>query len=219
VGIEQRSPERKGEYWDNFYQSRQDSEPPSQFAAFIAQEARGAHIVEVGCGSGRDSIFFARYDHYVTGVDASAEAIRVCNERKRILGLENASFVQASVESETFVDIIASTRLRSHAHSICLYGRFFLHAITDDEQQGLLSAAKDTLTSQDLLAFEYRTVRDKNLEKATAPHFRRYITPTEFSREALGYGFHTEYAVEGFGFSKYRQDDAYVARCILRKSE
>ena len=54
----------KNEYWNHFYASRDALKlsAPSQFAAFAAQEAGDAHlIIEVGCGTGRDSLFFARH--------------------------------------------------------------------------------------------------------------------------------------------------------------
>ena len=38
-----------------------------------------------------------------------------------------------------------------------------------------------------------------------------------FEARALGRGFDVVYSVEGFGFAKYRQDDAYVARTIFRR--
>jgi hypothetical protein len=51
----------------------------------------------------------------------------------------------------------------------------------------------------------------------TQAHFRRFVTPAAFQASALGRGFDVEYAVEGFGFAKYKQDDAYVARTLFLK--
>ena len=71
-------PEEKGEYWNQYYASREVMKlsAPSQFAAFAAQEAGDAHlIIEVGCGNGRDSLFFARHGFQVVAIDGSTAAI------------------------------------------------------------------------------------------------------------------------------------------------
>ena len=54
-----------------------------------------------------------------------------------------------------------------------------------------------------------------NLKKETSDHYRRYIVPTDLINKALKIGFDLSYLVEGFGFAKYRSDDAYVARVIF----
>jgi hypothetical protein len=62
---------------------------------------------------------------------------------------------------------------------------------------------------------EYRTVRDVRQAKVTGQHYRRFIDPAAFQLRAAQHAFSVQYAVEGFGFAKYEQDDAYVARCLL----
>jgi hypothetical protein len=49
----------------------------------------------------------------------------------------------------------------------------------------------------------------------TQQHYRRFVSPATFQARALGRGFEVVYAVEGFGFAKYRLDDAYEARAIF----
>ena len=70
----------------------------------------------------------------------------------------------------------------------------------------------------DVLAVEYRTIRDQVGAKETETHFRRFVLPATFQARALERGFEVTYAVEGFGFAKYRHDDAYVARTLFRRS-
>ena len=79
--------------------------------------------------------------------------------------------------------------------------------------------ASDLTDPGDLLAVEYRTIRDLRGPKVTASHYRRYILPAAFEARALGRGFDVIYAVEGFGFAKYKEDDAYVARTIFRRHD
>jgi len=62
---------------------------------------------------------------------------------------------------------------------------------------------------------EYRTVRDLRHAKTTVSHYRRFMDPVVFALAAEHHNFHVRYAIEGFGYAKYMQDDAYVARCVL----
>jgi cyclopropane fatty-acyl-phospholipid synthase-like methyltransferase len=205
--------ERTG-YWDAYYgQQHSQARPlPSQFATFVAGELEGRQrVVEFGCGSGRDSIFFASYGHDVTGVDGSAAAVENCRALSEALGVQ-ATFVNAMVDDESL-----ARRLGSGSGPLAVYARFFVHAITDEEEETFLDLVAEVTSPGDLLAVEYRTVRDQSGVKVTGAHFRRFVTPATFQARALGRGFEVAYAVEGFGFAKYRQDDAYVAREIFTR--
>jgi SAM-dependent methyltransferase len=201
-------------YWEEYYSAR--SAPvrrlPSQFATFVAGELDRPHrVIELGCGDGRDALFFASYGHEVVGVDASHAAIEVCRRAASALG-EAAQFVVSRIEEP---DLAA--RVRGAGGPRVVYARFFLHAITEPEEETLLDLASAIAGAGDLLAVEYRTVRDSSGAKVTAKHYRRFVLPASFEARALARGFDVVYAVEGFGFAKYRQDDAYVARTLFRK--
>ena len=202
------------DYWDDYYAARATSvrRLPSQFATFVAGELEGRHrVIELGCGDGRDAMFFANYGHEVVGVDASHTAIEACRSLATALG-ETASFITARIEEP---DLAA--RIRGDDGPRLVYARFFLHAITEAEEETLLDLAAGIAGPGDLLAVEYRTVRDSSGAKVTATHFRRFVLPAAFEARALARGFDVIYSVEGFGFAKYRQDDAYVARTLFRR--
>lgn len=204
---------RRG-YWDEYYTARADARRPlpSQFATFVANELDGPRrVIELGCGTGRDSVFFALYGHDVTGVDGSPAAVRACQALNDALGL-SATFVAANIDDPALADQLAGgngPRL--------VYARFFVHAITDAEEESLLDLAAKITDPGDLLAVEYRTLRDASGAKVTEQHYRRFVTPARFDARALMKGFDAVYNVEGFGFAKYKQDDAYVARAIFTK--
>jgi SAM-dependent methyltransferase len=200
-------------YWDEYYQARASRvrRLPSQFATFVAGELDRPHrVIELGCGDGRDSMFFASYGHQVIGVDASPVAVEACRELAAALG-EDATFVVSRIDAPDLPD-----RIRGIGPT-AVYARFFLHAITEEEEAVLLDLAAAITEPGDLLAVEYRTIRDASGIKVTGTHYRRFVLPAAFEARALGRGFEVIYSVEGFGFAKYRQDDAYVARTILRR--
>ena len=201
-------------YWDRYYARPAGAQRqlPSQFATFVAGELGGPRrVIEFGCGSGRDSLFFASHGHDVTGVDGSESAVEGCRALAEQLG-EAASFVHARIDDPDLVN-----QLKGPDAPLALYARFFVHAITDDEERAFLDLTAELTRPGDLLAVEYRTVRDARGAKVTEGHFRRFVTPSTFEARALSRGFDVTYAVEGFGFAKYGEDDAYVARELFTK--
>ena len=201
-------------YWDDFYAAAADDRIPlpSQFAVFVAGELTEPHrVVEFGCGTGRDAIFFAGRGHEVIGVDASPQAVKTSEARARNAGVD-ATFLTARVDDEQLAPQLASSEL-----PLVVYARFFVHAITDAEEQAFLDLSAALTKPGDRLAVEYRTTRDLSGAKVTQQHFRRFVSPPRFQARALGRGFDVEYAVEGFGFAKYQLDDAYVARAVFAK--
>lgn len=207
--------EHRSDYWDEYYATRATTRRPlpSQFATFVAGELDRPHrIIELGCGNGRDSIFFSSYGHDVTGVDGSAAAVKACTDLAAALG-ESATFIQSAIDAPGLAE-----RLRRVEGPHVLYARFFVHAITDGEEQRFLDLAAAVTTPGDMLAVEYRTVRDQVGAKETETHYRRFVLPATFQARALGRGFEVTYAVEGYGFAKYRHDDAYVARTLFQRA-
>ena len=206
--------EHRSDYWDEYYAARATTRRPlpSQFATFVAGELdRPHHVIELGCGNGRDSIFFSSFGHEVTGVDGSASAVKACSDLASALG-ESATFLQSAIDDPGLAE-----RLRKVEGPHALYARFFIHAITDEEEQSFLDLAAAVTSPGDLLAVEYRTIRDQVGAKETEAHYRRFVLPATFQARALERGFEVTYAIEGFGFAKYRHDDAYVARTLFRR--
>jgi cyclopropane fatty-acyl-phospholipid synthase-like methyltransferase len=204
-------------YWDDYYASRSSvARPlPSQFVTFVAGELTGqCRVVELGCGNGRDSIFFASYGHDVTGVDGSESAVKGCQTLAEALGVE-ARFLHSSIDDPELPGRLG--RAGEHDGQLVIYARFFVHAITDEEEKDFFALATQLTSPGDVLAVEYRTVRDQSGAKVTDAHYRRFVAPSSFQANALASGFEVTYAAEGFGFAKYKQDDAYCARELFTR--
>lgn len=208
------------QHWESFYQiqSTQPS-PPSQFSAFIASEyIKRSQVFDFGCGNGRDSFFLANFALSVCGIDGSSEAIKICSGKRLNQDTSAVQFINSKIEVAGLYDILLA--LRDETAPLLIYSRFFLHAITDEQEESFFSLANKLCTNKaDRIALEFRTVRDRDLPKQTAKHFRRYIDPVNVITRAVAKGFTVEYFVEGFGFAKYLADDAYVARIILGRNK
>lgn len=216
---EQQEEEAKAQYWDSYYATRNFAKIaiPSQFAVFVAQEiSPDSLVIDVGCGNGRDSVFFATQAHRVLGLDGSSAAIEACRTVAAVAGAEHATFEAVGVTDPGFESILSQAVARAE-EQVVVYARFFLHAITDEAQAAMIASVASALRPGDLFSVEYRTTKDAALAKETAEHYRRYIDPAQLIVDVASQGFCVTYAVEGFGFAKYHQDDAHVARAIFRR--
>ena len=206
-------------YWNTYYKGRETNsapEIPSQFAAFIAGEFNqtGTGIIEFGCGNGRDTVFFASHGVSTIGIDSSSTAIANCKKKAH----SNATFLCLDVEDED-ESIIEEIGKVAKIDTSIVYARFFLHALEEAVQAKFMKLAHTICGKNGHLALEFRTNRDSGLAKATAGHFRRYIDPMAFLHQAEYFGFQIKYFVEGFGYAKFKIDDAHVARFILSRNE
>lgn len=207
-------------YWNSYYsrQTIKDLSVPSQFGAFVANEFKLARaVVDVACGSGRDTFFFARHFETVLGIDQSDSAIESCRDIRQTHGISNAGFEVVSAVQAAFVETVRALKSKKGEGQIVVYARFFLHAITEEEEGRFFDNVAVALDPDDVLALEYRTVRDASNVKSTPDHFRRFVQPAQVLSSMNARGFCVDYSVEGFGLAKYRQDDAYVARSLHRK--
>ena len=205
----------KKDYWDNYYREQSDSIRlrPSQFAVFVANELSGRNnIIDFGCGNGRDSLYFAHLGHAVIGVDASREAIVKCRKSAGHHNL-NVEFLCENAES---IDTRQAFNLQGEP--LVVYARFFLHALTEAEEDLFFEKIRKIGNEEVTLCLEFRTVKDAGNKKETPNHFRRFLNPYKTLAKLLFGGFSLEYYVEGFGYAKYKDDDAYVARIIASKT-
>ena len=123
------------------------------------------------------------------------------------------SFINSDV---THLAEMISPLLEGAPKPVMLYSRFLIHSLTSDQEVSLIQNVGAVLRkTSGIFIAEFRTVKDSNLRKETAPHFRRFVDPTRFLERCKQYDLKSRYFVEGTGFAKYRNDDAHVARIIL----
>ncbi|MCI1001772.1 class I SAM-dependent methyltransferase [Ochrobactrum sp. C6C9] len=202
----------QSEYWDQFYTNVDTSSPiyPSQFAAFALGEASFAtKVIEFGCGNGRDAEFFASQGKDVLAFDASEVAINLCQSRNC---RDNILFRKFAIGDPLEEGLFGSTETKT-----LLYARFFLHAITDEQERQFVSLASDILKEGSVLALEYRCSGDEENNKIFGNHYRRYIRHEDLCQYISENGFEILYEIIGKGLAKYKSEDALVGRCIAAK--
>jgi tellurite methyltransferase len=196
-------------HWQQFYRKSVAARLriPSQFAVFVASEfPHLTSLIEYGCGTGRDTEFFADLGFKVLAFDSCPSAIEMCKEHRQT-SAEYVCCDAASSLDQALSFVGASDKL-------LVYARFFLHAITLETQQQCLSALAASLPAGSAIALEYRTTQDEQLNKAFGSHYRRYIDHDVFQQYMQQLGFALYYEVTGFGMAKYRAEDAHVGRYV-----
>ena len=217
--MEDKNIRETSEYWNKYYNNKKTPLLPSQFSVFVlGDKPKIDIIIDIGCGNGRDTFFFAERGIQCLGIDGSEAAINNCIELAHTKKIENANFLNANVSDLDLIGKVSAYLSGFDDHkNILIYSRFFIHAISDYEEEVLISTMSNILKNKSgTVALEFRTQRDQFQVKITSEHFRRYIDPVGFFSRVEKKGFVVEYFVEGFGMAKYKSDDAHVARFFLK---
>jgi hypothetical protein len=207
-------------HWSQFYRDHAPDRA-SRFAEFVADrfESPGA-IVEFGCGSGRDGIYFATRGWATFSCDRSPEAIARADEVLRASGGLPARFetVDASSAGDIRGYLDSHAEALAGANPLVIYLRFFLHAIDEPAQDTLLDALTTALSRDFYLCAEFRTVADRDLAKHHGLHYRRYIDHEQLAvRLRARWGFEIEYVDAGQGLSPYDGEDPHLARIVASR--
>ena len=166
-------------YWDTYYKSNKKIKE-SSFARFVIKKIdKNSEIIDIGCGNGRDSFFFSKNDLKVTAIDISKNAIK----NNSLKSNKNLKFLKFDIEKNTMskkFDVI--------------YCRFFIHAISEKNEDKLIAFIKKIKKRNTLAFFEFRNHKDKIFQKKKIRkhndviefekgHFRRIIDPKKFIKK------------------------------------
>lgn len=204
------------EYWEKYYAELGSTEQPSDFARFCAKRYKKEYgtIFDIGCGNGRDTLFFSSQLIPSAGVEQCNIAIEKNEARKIALGL-NSIFYQGDFSACNY------DSLAEGAYAI--YSRFTLHAISYEEEKKLFLHLNN---GQNLkyLFIEARSIKDGlygqgkevGLHEFVTSHYRRFIDP-EVLRSKLSINFDIEYFEESQGFAKTSTEDPCLIRVIAKR--
>lgn len=197
------------EYWDSYYEHIGGNIfDPSRFAEFVLKYINHDEIVlDIGCGNGRDSIFFACNGIKTIAVDQSEIAIKNLNEKRiedlkaYVLDLKNLKSLDETIN-----------------HAYC---RFVLHAIPMEIENCVIEWVKNNIGGYFFI--EVRSDKDELFNKP-ASHYRNFHNFTEFVEKLIKSGFDLVYAEESRGFSPYfegyniheNEKDPVIIRIIVK---
>lgn len=81
-----------------FYQRTINYDMTSVYNPFIEQIVEGGHILDAGCGPGRDSLYFIKTGYKVTSIDASDEMVKIASK------LTNQSVIKMRFQDMNFIN-------------------------------------------------------------------------------------------------------------------
>ena len=205
---------RDSMYWNEFYRKHKEFSPSLFAQSLVDKLEEGKYLLELGCGNGRDSLFFANNGVYVTAIDASEPAISYLKDSK---AHENMLFICD--------DFVKSEPIYQRQYDY-IYSRFTLHAISEREEHRLLNNVTKALKANGKLFIEARSIHDEifgmgqMVEKNAYiynDHFRRFIDMDELKSKLVERGFSILYAEESDEFSPTEDSKPMLIRMIATK--
>lgn len=192
-------------YWDKFYTANGVVHKPSSFARHVDDKyvEAGKKLLELGCGNGRDAIFFAEKGKKVSALDLSAQTIQELTAMK----VKNAEFYNQDF-----------SQLSNFVNFDYVYSRFTMHSIDDESERVVLQQLPNVLRSGGLFLLEARSLKDENLSKTFGTdHFRRYLDYEATIDKIERLNFKVLEKVESQGLSPYKDENPYLMRIIAEK--
>lgn len=201
------------QYWTSFYKDQPDPFPPSLFAEYVMRFVQPhARLCELGCGNGRDSIFFAKKNLFVTAIDHVESEIQFLNEKY----------------SSAFLNFVCKDFTKMEDVSVLfdyIYCRFSLHAINMEDEKKVLQWIIHNLVDGGYVFFESRSVHDTILTSGIrlsvnenfTDHYRRYIDMDQICENLKTLGFSIVEALESDEFAPYKNERPMIIRVTAQK--
>ena len=203
---------RNLEYLNKFYK-RFKIQQQSKFALFVYKKLiklkKKFNMIDVGCGNGRDTIFFIKKKIDIIGLDQS-------NVIKKNKNFFKKNFVKKN---------ICSKNLNFKKKFDVLYARFFVHAINVTEQENFFKNVKKIIKKKGLIFLEFRTIKDPLINKGFKiskyerydDHYRRFIDPKEFKNKMRKMSYRIIYFKTSNKYAVYQNQRPHICRVILKK--
>ncbi|MBO5032039.1 MAG: adenylyl-sulfate kinase [Lachnospiraceae bacterium] len=207
--------DRDAQYWNAYYGTKNAPQEPSLFAQWILSRIKsGKNILDIGCGNGRDSLFFQSKGLNVTAIDASERVIKDLKEKTKG---SNIYFICD--------DFVCSSAIYAGQYDYC-YSRFSLHAINEKQEKEVLENVYKVLKQGGEFFIEVRSVNDELYGKGKKVgtdsyfydgHFRRFIRKSCLLESLRNVGFTITYENEARGFAPFGESDPPIIRIIAMK--
>ena len=199
-------------YWNEYYKSDNAPRQPSDFAEFSVKYMKpDKKLIDLGCGNGRDSIYFCVNGSKVTAVDSSINAIESIDKSLPIFAVCD--------------DFVTAKALFCVDYDYC-YARWSIHSISQPQQNELFQNVYKALKEGGLFFIEARTVNDSKYVQGEKlgineyffdDHYRRFIDPDLFKTQLETTGFEIIYIEESDGFSVVNDNTPALVRIVAEK--
>jgi len=180
------------EYWNNYYSIKNSPFENSLFSKFVLDKLEHSKsLIDIGCGNGRDSLFFSKNKIKTLGIDFSKSAIKNLKQYSN----KNLEFNKIDIAS-------INTQLidRYFDYGYC---RFLLHSLDEDTEMQLFLWLSKYI--KDSIFIETRIDKDLENEKFQN-HYRRSINSEKLYKLIENFNFEIIYSKISNKFSPYNQN-------------
>ncbi len=208
--------DRDTDYWNEYYsQKLEELQKPSDFAISIKKYLQsGKKIMDIGCGNGRDSLYFEKNGLKVVGVDASSTAI------------DRLNAMQIGTNSMFVCDDFVTCRALYQSQYDYFYSRWTMHAISERQEDELLNNISNSIKKGGLLFIEARSINDELFGKGNRiseteyifnDHYRRFLDKSVLADKLKQSGYKIIEELESDEFSKNDKSSPTLIRLIAKK--
>lgn len=173
---------------------------------------RQSHLLEIGCGVGSESQFFADRGHDVLATDISEVVLE-----------QDRQYYKDSAVSFAMIDVSKPLPYDDSSFQV-IFSHLALHYYADEVTRAIFTELHRTLEAGGILAFACKSTKDakyglgEELEKdmflANGKHLRHFFT-IEYVRSLLGDDY--EILLLDEVMEHYSKDVSGLVRCIARK--
>jgi tellurite methyltransferase len=204
-------------YWENYYKKQNERLKPSLFAHYVVENVANPNnaLVELGCGNGRDAVYFANEGLQVLAADQCAAEIKFLQFRYE--KLKNLIFQAADFSN-----------LSDNQNFDIVYSRFTLHSVSKEQEMRTLAWAHRNLKAGGYFCIEVRGQQNEIYQLGEKVendqdayvfnnHYRRFLSFDKLCGDLKALGFRIEYAAEKKGFAPFAGKDETYIRIIAKK--
>jgi cyclopropane fatty-acyl-phospholipid synthase-like methyltransferase len=194
-------------HWNNFYK-KFSLQKESNFAKFVIKNIKkNKTLIDIGCGNGRDTLFFIKKNIKVLGVDKSITAI---SRNKNQQNFKNINILKNYKKIKQKFDYV--------------YARFFIHTINKDEEIVFLKIMRYLSKNNSTVYLEFRTDKDPLIKKGLKVsenerihgHYRRFINVKNFCQNLEKFKFKILYCKQSTNFSKFKNEKPHICRLVYK---
>lgn len=205
-------------YWSAYYLKQREERLPSLFSQDLIKNYlndKDITLIELGCGNGRDSIYFSQHGLNVVAIDQVEEEINFLGRKFGVV--DNLEFISGDF-----------TQLDKDRKYNVVYSRFTLHSINSMQQDRVLKWSYSQLEKNGLLCIEVRGKKNEIYRKGEKVdgeedafvyenHYRRFLDFNDLCDELKEIGFSLIYCEEKKDFAPFKGTNETFIRVIAKK--